>query len=301
MKTISRIFAIIILITSCTSGEKLKNSNDKPFSFILVADTRNYTGDNEDYFRGACEAIKEIDTFRFIISPGDIDPPDSVLYTIHKYIGKDIIWYPVVGNHETETASNMEWIRNYNKGGNTLPYIVNEGPESCNETTYSFDYMNTHFVILNEYCTDSCDDCTKGDIPEVLINWLQNDLKKTKMSNILVFGHEPAYPLPDVESQRFRHSHDCLNQHPDNRDRFVKLLQDNNVVAYIVGHTHDYSIAKINNLWHVDVGHARGTADKGARSTFVKINVNGDNIDYETYRLNFKTGKYELSDTGSLD
>jgi hypothetical protein len=301
MKTNIWILTIITLLASCTSGGKLQESNNKLFSFVLLADTRNYTGDNKDYFRGACEAIKEIDTFQFIISPGDIDPPDSVLYTIHKYIGKDITWYPIVGNHEAETNSDMVWLRNYNKDGQTLPYIVNPGPEPCKETTYSFDYENTHFVILNEYCTDTCDDCTKGFIPDILYTWLQNDLQTTKKKNILVIGHEPAYPLPDIESQRLRHANDCLNQHPENRDKFVKLLQENNVIAYIVGHTHNYSIAKINKLWHVDVGHARGIGDKGSRSTFVKVNISSSEISYETHRLNIGTGKYEITDTGALD
>jgi len=60
-------------------------------------------------------------------------------------------------------------------------------------------------------------------------------------------------------------------------------------------------IAKINKLWHVDVGHARGIGDKGARSTFVKVNISSSEISYETYRLNFVTGKYEITDTGALD
>lgn len=301
MKKNILILSIITLLVGCTSADKLKNSSNKPFSFVLLADTRNYTGDNKGYLRGVCEAIKEIDTFQFIISPGDIDPPDSVLYTIHKYINKDVIWYPVVGNHEAETNSDMIWLRNYNKDGKTLPYIVNKGPEPCKETTYSFDYGNTHFVILNEYCTDTCDDCTKGFIPDILYTWLQKDLQTTKKKNILVIGHEPAYPLPDIESQRLRHAKDCLNQYPENRDRFVKLLQENNVIAYIVGHTHNYSIAKINRLWHVDVGHARGIGDKGARSTFIKVNIDKNGIGYKTFRLNSETGKYEVTDTGSLN
>jgi predicted phosphodiesterase len=126
-------------------------------------------------------------------------------------------------------------------------------------------------------------------------------LQTTKKKNILVIGHEPAYPLPDIENQRLRHANDCLNQHPENRDKFVKLLQENNVIAYIVGHTHNYSIAKINKLWHVDVGHARGTGDKGARSTFIEVVIDKNGVGYRTFRINSKTGKYEVTDTGSLN
>ncbi len=289
---------ITIVFASCNISKKREAGN---FTFAVVADTRAYTGDDENMFRGACEAIKATGNDAFIVSPGDIDPPDKVLYTIKKYIRNDIPWYPVVGNHEEETDSDIEWLRNYNKNGNTLPNIVNEGPASSKETMYSFDYGNSHFIILNEYAADTCDNCTSGDINDMIYNWLKSDLEKNKKKNIFVFGHEPAYPMPDIENQRFRHVHDCLNQYPEHRDRFVKLLQEYGVKAYIVGHAHNYSTVKINNLWHMDAGHARGDGDKGARSTFIRINVNGNKVSYNTYRINQKTRKYELTDTGVLN
>ena len=274
--------------------------NRSSFSFAMAADMRNFSGDNPDYFRGACEAIAKQKDISFLISPGDIDPPDSVYYTIQKYISKEMNWYPVVGNHEEETSKDMAWLRNYNTGGKKLPYIVNTGPESCKETNYSFDYKNTHFVILNQYSTEICDTCTKGDVPDFLFNWLEKDLKSTKMKNILVIGHEPAYPLPDMENQRFRHTSDCLNAYPANRDRFVKLLQDYGVKAYVFGHTHNYSVVKINRLWHVDVGHSRGTGDPGARSTYMIVMVSKRNISYITYRYS-KNKTYEIADQGNFN
>lgn len=289
----------LMLLFFCFSAVHAQNR--PKFSFALAADMRNFTGDKMEYFRGACESISTHKDISFMISPGDIDPPDSVYYTIQKYLNANMVWYPVAGNHETETASDMEWLRNYNKGGLLLPNIVNTGPASCRETNYSFDFKNTHFVILNQYSNENCDNCTKGDMPDFLYNWLKDDLQKTKMKNILVVGHEPAYPLPDIENQRFRHTDDCLNQYPENRDRFVKLLQDHKVKAYIYGHTHNYVVAKLNKLWHIDVGHSRGKGDPGARSTYLIMTVAGDQISYSTYRLSVKTNSYEIADNGVLN
>ena len=288
-----------MLLFFCFSAVQAQNKPE--FSFALAADMRNFTGDKMEYFRGACESIRTHKDISFMISPGDIDPPDSVYYTIRKYLDANMVWYPVVGNHEAETASDMDWLRNYNKGGRLLPNIVNPGPPSCSETNYSFDYQNTHFVILNQYSKETCDNCTKGDMPDFLYNWLKDDLQKTKMKNILVIGHEPAYPLPDIENQRFRHINDCLNQYPENRDRFVKLLQDYKVKAYIYGHTHNYIVVKLNTLWHIDVGHSRGKGDPGARSTYLIMTVAGDQISYSTYRLSVKTNSYEMADNGILN
>ena len=61
------------------------------------------------------------------------------------------------------------------------------------------------------------------------------------------------------------------------------------------------SIVKINKLWHIDVGQSRGTGDQGSRSTFVKININGNHLDYETYRLNLDNYKYEKADSADLN
>jgi len=289
----------MMLLLLCMSTVNAQNKHS--FSFALAADMRNFAGDKPEYFRGACESIRMQKNISFMISPGDIDPPDSVYYTIQKYLDPNMVWYPVVGNHESETASDMVWLRNHNKGGRLLPNIVNEGPASCKETNYSFDYQNTHFVILNQYSTPVCDNCTKGDVPDFLYTWLVDDLKKTKMQNILVIGHEPAYPLPDMENKRLRHTDDCLNQYPANRDRFVKLLNEYKVKAYIFGHTHNYSAVKMDNLWHFDVGHARGTGDPGARSTYLIMSVKGGRVSYKTYRLSDKTNSYEIADKGKLN
>ena len=58
----------------------------------------------------------------------------------------------------------MDWLRIFNRDGNTLPNIVNVGPAGCAETTYSFDYGNAHFVVLNEYFDGSSDVGADGEV-----------------------------------------------------------------------------------------------------------------------------------------
>lgn len=293
----NELFLILLLLTGSLSGQAQKRND---FAFVVTADMRNFTGDNAGYFRGACEAIKKHSDIAFIVSPGDIDPPDSVYFTIQKYIDPKTIWYPMVGNHEAETPSDMKWLREFNKNGDKLPYIVNKGPESCKETNYSFDYGKTHFVVLNQYATETCDNCTKGDMNDFLHTWLEADLKKNKLKTVIVFGHEPAYPLPDKDSERLRHENDCLNQYPENRDRFVRLLSESNVKAYIFGHTHNYSVKNIEKVWHIDVGHSRGSGDPGARSTYVLVRVSKGKVTYETYRMDSEK-QYVLTDQQALN
>ncbi len=240
-----------------------------------------------------------------MISPGDIDPPADSLWTIQNVLGIDYQWYPVEGNHELpgkgyeiSIGSNLEWLRTYDYDNNdvgALPDVVNQGPSGCPETTFSFDYENVHFVVLNEYCDINGDSATNGDIPNHLFDWLLSDLVHTQKQHIFVFGHEPAFPQPDADNGRKRHLTDSLNAHLVNRDRFWSLLKETGVVAYFCGHTHNFSTVNIDGVWQIDSGHARGQADLGAPSTFIKVYVNGGKIEYSAHR-DIHDGMYDYDD-----
>ncbi len=301
-----QLFMLILFIISCRNSSVdntpfLLPSGTINLSFAVTADMRDYTGTNINYFRGVSERLFFGGAGDFMISIGDIDPPQQVNADLQNYISDNYLWYPVTGNHEAETIEDMNWLRTYNTGGNSLAGVVNTGPPGGEETTYSFDYGNVHFVILNEYYDSGSDVATDGDIPDQLYNWLIADIAANTKPIILVFGHEPAYPSPDEESGRIRHETDSLNQYPPNRDRFWNALKNNNVAAYFCGHTHNYSKTKIDNVWQIDSGHSRGTGDTGSRSTFLMVYVMDDNkIWVSTYRLNLFSNQYNLKSMDQL-
>lgn len=275
------------------------------FSFAVLSDQRQFSGpgtyNNPNYFLGAVRALEKLGAGAFMISAGDIDPPEDSQWTIQNILGEDYQWYPVVGNHELPSQgddSNLEWLRNYNFDNNgigILPDIINNGPSGCPETTFSFDYENVHFVVLNEYCDTKGDSVTHGDIPNHLYDWLVDDLVKTTKDHIFIFGHEPAFPQPDADNGRVRHLTDSLNLYPVNRNRFWSLLKQTSVVAYFCGHTHNYSVVNFDGVWQIDSGHARGQADTGAPSTFLKVHVDGGKITYSAYR-DIHDGLYDYND-----
>ncbi|MCD6175840.1 MAG: hypothetical protein J7K65_08780, partial [Planctomycetes bacterium] len=73
------------------------------------------------------------------------------------------------------------------------------------------------------------------------------------------------------------------------------------VTAYICGHTHNFSYAKINGLWQIDAGHARGIGDKGSPSTFLKVYVGVNNCWVKAYRSDHSKNTYLLTHTVTLD
>lgn len=312
MKWTVRILVILALATELSPIRMIRPvyaQDTSKFTFAVTADIRRYSGegtyDNLDYFKGVMEAIQAQGDSAFMLSPGDIDPVRNVMWTIENVMGKAFLWYPVVGNHElpgdgheSYSGENMALLRAYDYDKNGIgvpPDIVNTGPSGCPETTYSFDYENTHFVVLNEYCNTTGDTATDGNVSEHLYNWLVNDLHDTTQELIFVFGHEPAFPQPDADNGRMRHEGDSLNAYATSRDRFWSLLKDKGVIAYICGHTHNYSVSNYDGVWQIDVGHARGAGDIGAPSTFLLIHVNGKVVTFDAYR-DAHDGDYDYND-----
>lgn len=269
---------------------------------------RSFTGPSG--FQGVVEAAREAGPGSFMISPGDIDPPQAVYNVLSSVLGTGYPWYPVAGNHEAETPEDMAWLRSFNAGGTTLPHVVNKGPggpggpslPGAEETCYSFDWGKAHFTVINEYYTGSTDSDPTGDVSPALLAWLETDLAGTTQPVRFVVGHEPAYPQPDSEPpHRFRHETDSLNAFSANRDAFWRALVNYGVKAYICGHTHDYSVVWFDGVRQIDSGHARGLSDTGARSTFLRITVGeDDSVSYQTWRQNLTTGKYGIADSGGL-
>jgi hypothetical protein len=265
-------------------------------TFTVMSDMRHYLGSTE--FLATARAVAEAGPGQFIVSPGDIDPPQDVLDVIHGLIDPGITWYTVVGNHEAETTEDMAWLRSYIP---TLPGIT-LGPPGSADTCYSFDYGIAHYVILNEYFMNGMDHDPTGDVSPELLAWLEDDLAATAQPVILVFGHEPAFPQPDTEPPHtINHEGDSLDADPAHRDAFWQVLVDNGVLAYFCGHTHTHSMVKIDGVWQVDGGHAAGTAYPDSRSTFMRFKVSDSGeVAFEVWRMEEGSTTYSIADQGWL-
>lgn len=260
------------------------------FSFVVTSDM-SYTGameyiDYPNFFAALLEYVQAFGAGSFMVSTGDVLPAEETRWTIDQVLGEDYLWFPLPGNHDFDNLADIRYLQNYDydPNGEAEPNIVNWGPESCPYTTYSFDYLNAHFVALNVYCNEDSPWGIDGSITDTIYDWLVDDLANTAKEHIFVFGHEPAFPQPDDQTGDVSHLSESLDQYPQARDRFWELLQEYDVVAYIHGHTHNYSAVNMGGVWQIDAGQAMGVRAASSPGTFLIITVQGESITLQTYR-----------------
>ena len=272
-------------------------------SFAVAGDMRSFAGldyHSSSYFLGALEAIRAAAPVAFLLIPGDLDPPHHVIEDVTSTLGAGFPVYVAVGNHDTAKKAYMAYIRGLNAGGSRLPHIVRKGPPGSEETMYAFEWSDAHVVVLNQYYDGTSDTGADGDVTDASFAWLSDDLASNTRPFTFVVGHDPAYVLPDMATGRVRHEGGGLEANPAHRDRFWKLLRERHVTAYICGHSHNASAKKLDGVWQLDTGHARGKGDKGAPSTFIKITVGAGDCRYDYYRADASGLNYKVVLSGSL-
>jgi len=260
------LFIIVLVINSCADKNVTKDfshvdKNENNFSFIAACDMRYFAMEeyrSSEWTLGGFEAISKVGKGEFMLSPGDVEPPWAVRELMDQVFGKDYPWYPAVGNHDLEDEKYIEYLRDLNRDGNKLPNIVRLGPPGSEETTYSFDIGNTHFVVLNLYYDGKTDSGSDGNVVPELLKWLEKDLAQNKKKFVFVSGHDAIVAMPDMDNGITRHYGNSLDLYPENSLRFQKLLLKYKVTAYLCGHSHSTSFTNINGLWQLDLGHIRG-------------------------------------------
>jgi len=274
---------------SSTPTETLTPTPAPAFSFVVTTDMSHYSArkyfNYPNFFAALLGYVNQFGPGDFMVSLGDVIPAEETGWTVAEVLGSEYPWFPIPGNHDFGLAD-IRYLQNYkyDPNGTEEPNIVRQGPASCPHTTYSFDYQNSHFVALNVYCNEETPWGIDGSISDPIYDWLAADLAATDKEHIFVFGHEPAFPQPDAQTGNVRHLYESLDQYRDARDRFWELLKLHGVVAYLSGHTHNYSATMIDGVWHIEAGQAMGVRAAPSPGTFLILTVQGESVVLQTYR-----------------
>jgi len=257
---------------------------EEPFAFAIFSDTRanDYTPIAIEALNGVNARVLRrivIGVFqkkvKFAVVPGDLisgvtsnaRKAELELRSWKKTVGPVahyIPFYTGIGNHDAEIYDYQvvegKKVRVPKKGRDAAEEIFRtemtnptNGPElpegskepTYSENVYSFDYGNSHFVMLNndyKAIADPSADSEKGKIIGRQLEWLRRDLESAserRQQNIFVFFHEPAFPNGG-------HVHDSMYYKGDEayvkpRNELWRLLCQHKVVATFSGHEHNYS------------------------------------------------------------
>ena len=218
------IIAILVFNISCTKEQK-------PFSFVQLCDTQLGMGGYEHDLKTFNQAVKQINDLNsdFVVICGDLvnnanDSSYSDFINIMK--GFDIPCYVASGNHDVGNIPNDTTLSYYRKTiGKDYYEFQNKG--------YSFIVTNTQLWKINVE-----NESEKHDL------WFKETLKaqKSKQYPIFVIGHYPLYTeFPEEEDHYF-------NLPMTKRESILESFKENNVIAYLSGHTHKLTINNYENI-----------------------------------------------------
>ncbi|MBI5526963.1 MAG: metallophosphoesterase [Deltaproteobacteria bacterium] len=204
----------------------------KPFRFAVYGDSRAAAPYLEDHaeHRALAAAIAG-ESPEFYINTGDLvfaGAMDGEWYLFFDTSGPIMPlspFYPVAGNHEE--GGEKTWAALFDLPGDGEANLY-----------YSFDYSNSHFIVL-------CSGCGLG-AADPQIAWFSSDIaaaaQNAEVENVFVAFHEPAYTYSD-------HSADG-----DAQANVVPLLKQHGVRAVFSGHNHLYERIQMEGVTYLTLG-----------------------------------------------
>ncbi|MBO4620535.1 MAG: metallophosphoesterase [Victivallales bacterium] len=309
--TILSLFLTIMLSTSLCHASS--------FSFDFMSDLHFW----EDRWPEEALALSSAQILKegpgdFLVLGGDYDNFPECEKALERLLlkparaeGKPYPCVVLVGNHDPAGTANQPQanptrnadqpnIAHIIERNKSLPFNLKHGPASrsirqdyqpdgAKWTTFSFDYQNCHFIVLDVYPVKML------TVDDALIDWVEQDLQATTQPMVFVFCHQPL---------KFFHGVEALDETPQpislaggdmprgDCERLWKAIKaDSRVVAFVCGHTHLYGIVQDGNLWQV-------CADREwtASRMFIKFFVDGEHATARVFWWQEATGKYQPVD-----
>jgi len=278
---IKSFFTLLIILISFIF---IPNLFAQEFTFAAMSDSRGEErGSNEIVLSTLVNhLLTNQEEVKFLMFMGDMvegsdDDPETTLVELLNwkkimspiYNNSNMVWpyiYPVIGNHEARTPEDEDNFRS------VFNNVFMNGPDDEKGLTYSFDFLNVHFIVVDTErwyygdLDDPSDDRRDWHYVRHL-DWLENDLQKANERNVnhtFVFGHDVPFPigghlhdgLPNLGSG-FKPPVDSLKQwHIEQRDKLWQILVDNNVAAYVCGHEHIYGRQSVDGVYQIVAGSA---------------------------------------------
>lgn len=239
----------------------------------------------------AGETVKKIDGVAIAGDMFDKARPEILSLYRQRYEtgkGEKTIHYPVYpgfGNHDIDPATSDGEVENLTGRAFSLHYldsilqdklakkeILNLHPSS---RSYSWNVQDVHFIQAQRFAGDTA-------YCESNLDWLENDLVQYASAG-----------NPVVYIQHYGVDEWALKWWPQSaRNRLFDLLDQYNVAAFLVGHTHipslehyrGYPIYQVNNAW----------PDEDGKGSFAVLRIKGNACSVASCRWTDDKGNFEV-------
>ena len=218
------------------------------FTFVVFGDNR----DGDKIFMDLVAKVNQEEGIAFAVNTGDF-VSHGRKSEYEKYLGMESDLkakiYHVPGNHDL-VGGGEKYFRKY-----------------FGHFYYSFDYRNSHFVILNN--------AFKRHFDAEQFEWLKRDLAKTKKENIFVFTHRPTADPTEIYKGYIMSGKKVIEE-------LMGVFRRYKVDYVIAGHIHGYARAERDGTIYIVTGGAGAPLylpkDFGGFYHYVKISVDGNKI-----------------------
>jgi len=260
------------------------------FSFAVIGDSQEFNaGDKKGSLKKAVSNIQNsnpdlVMTLGDLVSSCDGDNSCRNEYDNWKQVMQPILdkTKEVQGNHDRAGKDKADkiWQDEFN--------LPTNGPADYSELTYSFDFGNSHFIVLDSQKPED------HAIDEIQRKWLEQDLFSNKLENIFVFYHEPAYPV----SSKINES---LDVKKDDRDALWNIFKKYNVTAVFSGHEHIASRKNIDGIYQFIIGNTDSFNHNLPKSGMAEYSYKGHHYATVTVKGKEVTAKVHKVDGILLD
>ncbi|PNR93352.1 hypothetical protein HWHPT5561_00595 [Petrotoga sp. HWH.PT.55.6.1] len=199
------------------------DENVDSFRFIVYGDTQIYD-ERHAYVVNRIVGDSDLNT-AFILKPGDHTEEGTSEKSWSKFfesanpLSSQIPYYMALGNHE---RNSLLYYRAFE-----LP----SGGGDYSKRWYSFDYGNSHFVILDSNILEST------DLYEKQMKWLEEDLKNNNDKKfIFVAFHHPFW----TTATEYGNMEENLPEGHFNTKNWLPIFEKYGVDVVINGHIHAY-------------------------------------------------------------
>ena len=245
-----KIFALFFI--SCLL---LANGEAFAFSFAVFGDNR----DGDSIYKKILKSVSNDKDISFAINTGDFIS-NGKLENYQRYITliRPIKFkiYHVLGNHDGVYGGYKHFEKYFGS------------------TYYSFNYENSHFIILDNAFSKSFDSDQ--------YDWLIKDLKTNKNPNIFVFMHKPAF-----DATEFYEDHVMDSRRMS--EVLINTFKEYKVDYVFAGHIHGYGRALRDDVVYIITGGGGAPLYlpyyAGGFFNYIKVTVDGAKIKDEVVKI----------------